>query len=92
MNYTVRIKQYRIKTHIQMYIHDITDQSFYHRAGILFQLHDDCYRTICKFCENDIANFLEDNGYVIIITKDVYNDKHGNYTFQLTPKSLLEVL
>jgi hypothetical protein len=91
MNYKIIIKQYQIKNHIQLFIYDL-DESVHCGTGIIFQLHDDCYRTIYKFCQNNIANFLEVNGYVTIITKYAFNDRYSNYTFQLTSKSLLEVL
>lgn len=91
MNYKIVIKQYQIKNHIQLFIYDL-DESVHCGIGIIFQLHEDCYRTIYKFCQNNIANFLEKNGYVTIISKDVYNEKNGNYTFQLTSKALLELL
>lgn len=91
MNYIIKFKQSHVNNYIIAHIHDI-DESVHCGIGIIFQLHDDCYRTIYKFCENNIADFLKDNGYVTIISKDVYNEKNGNYTFQLTPKSLLEVL
>lgn len=91
MNYKIIIKQYQIKNHIQLFIYDL-DENVDYEVTIIFQLHDDCYRAIFKFCENDIANYLENNGYITIISKDVYNEKYAHYSFQLTPKAILELL
>lgn len=60
--------------------------------NIIFCKWDNKYISYHQFYKNEIAQFLINNNFVTLIKQDTSNLYYSKYTFQLTPKSLLELL
>lgn len=62
------------------------------KINIIFCKWDTRYISYHQFYKNEIAQFLINNNFVILIKQDTSTLYYSKYTFQLTSKSLLEVL